>query len=201
MILIDFYQILFIYMFTRASSYCRKLSSSPYQRKFSMSQAAAAGQTTSKVNDFTNGNLAVFVKGKLKEDSRNAFYAATLKNARYSILEDGIARFDLLRNIDRPDDFLLIEVYKSAADPDKHKLTQHYKDWRVAVEPFMSVPRSASKYTTLYPPKQFWDAAEQSSNDDVTGYLQHRPWDAEACSVRKISLSSPNTFSFASCRY
>lgn len=127
------------------------------------------------------GYLAVHVTGELTKGSSDAFYKATLNNARNSILESGVSRFDLLRNVDRSNEFMLIEVYKDASAPDKHKLTQHYKDWRVAVEPFMAVPRAASKYSTVYPPTAAWDALETSSSEqlDGTSYQAHRPWMAQ----------------------
>lgn len=124
------------------------------------------------------GFLAVHVTGDLTEGSADEFYKATLNNARNSILESGVSRFDLLRNVDRPSEFMLIEVYKDPSAPDKHKLTQHYKDWRVTVEPFMAAPRAASKYTTVYPPVNAWDAIERSSSEDIMTFQAQRPWTA-----------------------
>lgn len=135
--------------------------------------------TSPDIAPCTGGYLAVHVSGELKEGSTAGFYTATLNNARNSILESGVSRFDLLRSFDKPNEFMLIEVYKNLSAPDNHKLTQHYKDWRVAVEPFMAVPRAASKYTTVYPPVSSWDAQERSNSEDPVEYHTRRPWIAQ----------------------
>lgn len=85
----------------------------------------------------------------------------------------------MLRNVENANQFLLIEVYKDEGnDPDKHKQTAHYRNWRVAVEPYMAMPRDASRYRILYPPPHLWDTSEASSAEaeDVEQYQAHRPW-------------------------
>jgi hypothetical protein len=57
-----------------------------------------------------------------------------------------------------PTKFVLVEVYKDAAAPVKHKDTAHYAAWRDAVADMMAVPRSASKYSNIFPAESSgWD--------------------------------------------
>jgi len=49
----------------------------------------------------------------VKEEYIQAFQHATLENARNSVQEPGIARFDFLQQEDDPTRFLLIEVYRT----------------------------------------------------------------------------------------
>jgi (4S)-4-hydroxy-5-phosphonooxypentane-2,3-dione isomerase len=82
----------------------------------------------------------------------DAFKAATLDNATHSVLEPGIARFDVLQQQDDPTRFTLIEAYRSADAPAAHKATAHYARWRDTVEPMMASPRTNVKYTDVYFP-------------------------------------------------
>ena len=130
-----------------------------------------------------DGHLAVHVKGKLTpgDVSMDKFYSNTLHNARNSILEPGISRFDVLTKTDDPSEFLLIEVYNSADGPDAHKQTTHYNAWRDGVAALMAQPRAATKYVTLFPPTRNWktDASASSSIGTEDGFLQTLPWTYE----------------------
>ena len=98
-------------------------------------------------------HVFVHVKGEKVE----AFQAATLENARNSILEPGIARFDVVQQQDDPARFLLVEVYRTGDDPAKHKETAHYQKWRDTVADMMAEPRTSVKYTNVFPDEQGWD--------------------------------------------
>ncbi len=91
----------------------------------------------------------VFVS--VKSDKVEEFREATLENARNSINERGIARFDVLQQLDDPTKFTLIEVYRTPEDPAKHKETPHYKKWRETVEDMMAEPRKSIKYDNIFP--------------------------------------------------
>jgi quinol monooxygenase YgiN len=79
------------------------------------------------------------------------FIAATLENARNSVQEPGIIRFDLVQQDDDPTRFLLIEIYRTPQDPARHKETAHYATWRDTVETMMAEPRRSVKYHALFP--------------------------------------------------
>jgi quinol monooxygenase YgiN len=93
----------------------------------------------------------------VKPDQVEAFQAASLENARHSIKEPGIARFDVIQQQDDPTRFVLVEVYRSADDPTRHKETAHYAKWRDSVENMMAEPRTSIKYTNVFPDEQGWD--------------------------------------------
>ena len=79
-------------------------------------------------------------------------------NARSSVQEPGVARFDVLQQLDDPARFVLVEVYRTADDPARHKETAHYAAWRDAVAPMMAEPRGAVKYSNLFPGEAGWDS-------------------------------------------
>ena len=93
----------------------------------------------------------------VKPDQVEAFQAATLENARNSVREPGIARFDVIQQQDDPARFLLVEVYRTPDDPARHKETAHYQKWRDTVADMMAEPRTSIKYTNVFPDEQGWD--------------------------------------------
>ena len=100
--------------------------------------------------------LAVHVFIKVKPEFRDDFIAATIENARNSINEAGIARFDFVQQNDDPDRFVLVEVYKDDDAPARHKETAHYLKWRETVADMMAEDRSSIKYSTIFPPEEKW---------------------------------------------
>jgi quinol monooxygenase YgiN len=99
----------------------------------------------------------VHVFAHVKTDKVDAFRTATLENARSSVAESGVARFDVIQQQDDPTRFVLVEVYRTAADPAKHKETAHYQKWRDTVPDMMAEPRTSIKYTNLFPDEKGWD--------------------------------------------
>lgn len=100
--------------------------------------------------------LVVHVHVQVKPDSIEAFTAATLANARASLQEPGIARFDVTQQADDPTRFVLVEAYRTAAAPAAHKETAHYATWRDTVAPMMAVPRTSVKYGSVFPDEDRW---------------------------------------------
>jgi (4S)-4-hydroxy-5-phosphonooxypentane-2,3-dione isomerase len=101
--------------------------------------------------------LIVHVFVHVKPDAVEAFAAATLENARNSVQEPGIVRFDVIQQDDDPSRFVLVEIYRTAADPARHKETAHYLTWRETVEPMMAEPRRSVKYSARYPEPARWE--------------------------------------------
>jgi (4S)-4-hydroxy-5-phosphonooxypentane-2,3-dione isomerase len=100
--------------------------------------------------------LVVHVQVQVKPECVEAFRQATLANARQSVLEPGIARFDVVQQQDDPTRFVLVEAYRTPQAPAAHKETAHYAAWREAVAPMMAVPRSSVKYTNVHPDDPAW---------------------------------------------
>lgn len=101
--------------------------------------------------------LIVHVHVHVKADCVDAFRAASLENARNSVQEPGVARFDVIQQADDPTRFVLVEVYRTADDPAQHKETAHYAKWRDTVAEMMAEPRSAVKYANIFPDESGWD--------------------------------------------
>lgn len=100
--------------------------------------------------------LIVQVHIHVKPEKIDAFIEATKENAKQSLLESGIARFDFLQQQDDPSRFVLTEVYKNIDAPLAHKDTHHYSKWRDTVVDMMAEPRYSIKYENIYPPDQEW---------------------------------------------
>lgn len=100
--------------------------------------------------------LIVQVNVLVKPDCIEIFKQATIANARESAKEPGIARFDFLQSQDNPAHFVLIEVYRNAEAPAKHKETVHYNTWRSTVEPLMAEPRKSVKFSNVFPEDSGW---------------------------------------------
>jgi (4S)-4-hydroxy-5-phosphonooxypentane-2,3-dione isomerase len=101
--------------------------------------------------------ILVHVFVHVKPDSVAAFTTATLENARTSVTEPGVVRFDLVQQDDDPTRFLLIEIYRTPADPVSHKESAHYATWRDAVAPMMAEPRQSVKYHAVFPADAEWE--------------------------------------------
>jgi len=100
--------------------------------------------------------LVVHVHVHVKPEYLEAFTQATLANARESIKEPGIARFDCMQRQDDPARYVLVEAYRTPEAPAAHKETAHYKAWRDAVAPMMAEPRGSVKFANLFPEDAAW---------------------------------------------
>ena len=101
--------------------------------------------------------LIVHVFVHVKPEAVEAFRAATLENARNSVQEPGVVRFDVAQQEDDPNRFLLVEIYRTPEDPARHKETAHYATWRDTVAPMMAEPRRSVKYRALFPDDAGWE--------------------------------------------
>ncbi len=95
--------------------------------------------------------LIVHVHVHVKPEFIEPFKLATLDNARASIKEPGVARFDILQQQDDLSRFVFVEAYRSAEAAAAHKETAHYKTWRDAAAPMMAEPRSSVKFSNVFP--------------------------------------------------
>jgi len=98
----------------------------------------------------------VCVHVSVRPESVGGFRAATLENARHSMQEPGVARFDVLQQVDDETRFVLVEVYNEAEDVDRHKQTAHYQFWRDTVANMMAEPRASVRYANVFPDDLGW---------------------------------------------
>ncbi len=100
--------------------------------------------------------LIVQVLIHVKPEYLDAFITASEENARNSVKEPGIARFDVVQQKDDPTRISLIEVYRSEDAPGKHRETAHYAKWRDTVADMMAEPRTRVEYQNVFPDDQGW---------------------------------------------
>jgi autoinducer 2-degrading protein len=100
--------------------------------------------------------LIVHVQIHVRPESVQAFREATIENARNSIREPGIARFDVVQQIDDPTRFVLVEAYRDEAATKAHRETPHYVKWRDTVAPMMAEARTRMQFTNLFPDDKGW---------------------------------------------
>jgi autoinducer 2-degrading protein len=100
--------------------------------------------------------LVVHVHVHVKPEYIEAFKEATIANARESIREPGIARFDFSQRQDDPTRFVLVEAYRTPQAPAAHKETKHYQTWRDTVAQMMAEPRTSVKFENRFPEDADW---------------------------------------------
>jgi autoinducer 2-degrading protein len=98
----------------------------------------------------------VLVHVRVKPEKIADFISATQQNARKSVLEKGIARFDVIQSKQDPARFVLVEVYRSSEATAKHKETEHYRVWKDSVESMLTEPRTRFEYQNIYPDDNSW---------------------------------------------
>jgi (4S)-4-hydroxy-5-phosphonooxypentane-2,3-dione isomerase len=95
--------------------------------------------------------LVVYVHVRVRPERVEEFVAATLVNAKASLAEPGVARFDVIQDQADPAHVVLVEVYRDDDAAAAHKLTPHYAVWRDAVAEMMAEPRASAKFTAVFP--------------------------------------------------
>jgi len=95
--------------------------------------------------------LVVHVHVRVRPGRADDFLAASLDNARASLAEPGVLRFDVIQDQDDPDHVVLVEVYRDGDASAAHKQTAHYATWRDRVSGMMAEPRRSEKYSAVFP--------------------------------------------------
>jgi (4S)-4-hydroxy-5-phosphonooxypentane-2,3-dione isomerase len=104
--------------------------------------------------------LVVHVHARIRPGHTEDFLAATLVNARASLGEPGVLRFDVIQDLADPEHVVLVEVYRDDEASAAHKLTPHYATWRDAVAEMMAAPRESVRYWAVFPAaSQGWATA------------------------------------------
>ncbi|MBN1680674.1 MAG: antibiotic biosynthesis monooxygenase [Anaerolineae bacterium] len=100
--------------------------------------------------------VIVHVHVHVKAECVDMFREASIENARNSIQEPGIARFDVIQQADDPTRFVLVEVYRTPDDPAHHKKTAHYQKWAETVTDMMAAPRRKVVFDNIFPGDEGW---------------------------------------------
>lgn len=98
----------------------------------------------------------VHVNVNVKPERVEEFILETIDNAKNSLLEPGVIRFDVIQNEEDNTKFMLVEVYTNQEASKTHKDTRHYRVWRNAVNDMMAEPRSSLRFKAIYPPVSSW---------------------------------------------
>jgi autoinducer 2-degrading protein len=96
--------------------------------------------------------LVVHVHVRIRPGQVEEFLAATLTNARASLDEPGVLRFDVIQDEADLAHVVLVEVYRDGDASAAHKLTPHYATWRDAVAEMMAEPRASTRFSAVFPP-------------------------------------------------
>ena len=99
--------------------------------------------------------VTVHVHVHVKADQVEQFAAASAENARNSIREAGVSRFDVLQAVHDPTRVVLVEGYPSPGAGLGPKETAHYTLWRDTVAEMMAEPRHSQKYELVFPEATF----------------------------------------------
>ena len=100
--------------------------------------------------------LILHVHVHVKPEHIEAFKLATMENAASSVKEPGIARFDVVQQDGDPTRFVLVEAYRDAEAPARHKATAHYQAWAEKVAEMLAEPRSRVVYANIFPADREW---------------------------------------------
>jgi len=100
--------------------------------------------------------LIVHVHVQVKPESVAEFRRATIENARNSVQEPGIARFDVVQQQDDETKFVLVEAYRTPDAAAAHRETAHYAKWRDTVADMMAQPRQRATFNAVFPDPQGW---------------------------------------------
>ena len=99
----------------------------------------------------------VHVYCHVKPESIDDFKQITIENARNSVQEPGVARFDVMQHSDDPTRFVLVEVYHTSDDPSLHRETAHYAAWVAAAQDMLAEPRSKAIFNSVFPDESGWE--------------------------------------------
>jgi (4S)-4-hydroxy-5-phosphonooxypentane-2,3-dione isomerase len=104
----------------------------------------------------SNSLLIVHVDVSVVPDRVDDFLAATEVNATATRQEEGVVRFDVLRDRDETGHVVLVEMYRDDEAATAHKATPHYAHWRDAVAPMMARPRQSARFVNVSPDDSAW---------------------------------------------
>ena len=97
--------------------------------------------------------FVVHINIKIKPEYIEEFKQLCVENAKNSVKEPGIKRFDVLQNFDDPTLFVLVEAYLDESGVAHHKQTTHYNKWRSEAERMIVGERTRTRYTPIWPEK------------------------------------------------
>lgn len=94
----------------------------------------------------------------IKPEYVEAYKEATLENARQTIQEPGVLRFDVLQDREDPTHFSLFEVYRDLEAREAHLLTKHFLVWKNLVlgQEMFARRGHGYEFNALFPQEEDW---------------------------------------------
>jgi autoinducer 2-degrading protein len=92
----------------------------------------------------------------IKPELIETYKAATLENARKTILEPGVIRFDVFQDSSDPAHFSLFEIYRDIAARDAHLETEHFKMWKDVYLQTQQRKGNGDEFNALFPDENLW---------------------------------------------
>ncbi len=92
----------------------------------------------------------------IKPDQIETYKIATLENARMTILEPGVIRFDVFQDSMNSSHFSLLEVYCDTAARDVHLETAHFKMWKDVYLQTQERSGNGDEFNSLFPDENLW---------------------------------------------
>lgn len=76
----------------------------------------------------------------------NEFIEFTKDNVMNSSMEPGVKRFELFKDKDSHNRFVLFEIFNSVEDQNIHRETAHYKRWKEKTADLLEVPYTRTQF-------------------------------------------------------
>jgi autoinducer 2-degrading protein len=92
----------------------------------------------------------------IKPELIETYKAATLENARKTILEPGVIRFDVFQDSSDTAHFSLFEIYRDIAARDAHLETEHFKMWKDVYLQTQQRKGNGDEFNALFPDENLW---------------------------------------------
>ena len=97
--------------------------------------------------------FVVHIYVQVKPEYIEEFKKISIENARSSVKEPAIARFDVIQQSDDPTRFILVEAYLDESGVANHKQTAHYNKWRETAEKMIVGERTRTRFEPVWPEK------------------------------------------------
>ena len=104
--------------------------------------------------------ICVHVDCLAKPECIEQFKNGLIKNAKCSLKEKGVVRFDIIQEKEHRNHFKLIETYYDAEALKSHRSSAHFKEFDELTKTALLEPRTKVEYETVYP-------------DNVSGWIKH----------------------------
>lgn len=92
----------------------------------------------------------------IKADQVETYKAAILENARKTIEEPGVIRFDVFQDANNPAHFSLLEVYQDLTARNAHLETEHFLKWRDVYLQTQERRGNGDEFNALFPDADMW---------------------------------------------